>query len=76
MYAPTRSAGVCTSASAEEDAEANDEGDKESIGSPLFGSESEWDWEFEREDREKAGSRERAKRSCWLGLVVRRMSIG
>ena len=40
MYAPGRSAGVCTRASAEE-VEANDEGDKESIGSALFGSESE-----------------------------------
>ena len=43
MYAPTRSAGVCTRASAEEDAEANEEGDKDSIGNALFGSESEWD---------------------------------
>jgi len=31
---------------------------------------------LEREDKEKAGSRERAERSCWLGLAVRRMSIG
>lgn len=43
MYAPTRSPGVCTRASAEEEVEANEEGDKESIGSILFGSESEWD---------------------------------
>jgi hypothetical protein len=64
VYAPTRSAGVCTRISADEDAEANDDGDKESIGNALLGSESEREWEFEREDRENAGSRERAKRSC------------
>ena len=42
MYAAARSSGVCTRASAEE-VEANDEGDKESIGNALFGSESELD---------------------------------
>lgn len=76
MYAATRSPGVCTGPSAEEEVEAKDEGDKESIGNVLFGSESELDCEFEREDKEKAGSRERAERSCWLGLAVRRMRIG
>ena len=39
MYAPTRSAGVCTRISAEE-VEANDEGDKERIGNAWLGSES------------------------------------
>jgi len=43
VYAATRSPGVCTRASAEEEVEAKDEGDKESIGNGLFGSESEWD---------------------------------
>jgi hypothetical protein len=43
VYAPTRSAGVCTKTSAEEAAESNDEGDKESIGNALLGSESEGD---------------------------------
>ena len=43
MYAPTRSAGVCRMTSAEVDAEANDEGDKENIGNTLVGSESEGD---------------------------------
>lgn len=42
MYAPARSAGVCTSTSAE-DVEAKDEGDKESTGNGLLGSESELD---------------------------------
>ena len=43
MYAPTRSAGVCTRTSTEDDAEANEKGDRESIGSTLLGSESELD---------------------------------
>ena len=43
MYAATRSAGVCRMTSAEVDAEANDEGDKEGTGSRLLGSESEGD---------------------------------
>ena len=43
MYAATRSPGVCTGPSAEEEVEAKDEGDKKSIGNVLFGSESELD---------------------------------
>lgn len=43
MYALARSAGVWTRASAEEDVEASDEGDKESIGNALFASKSELD---------------------------------
>ena len=41
MYAAARSPGACARTSAEEEVEAKDEGDKESIGNVLFGSESD-----------------------------------